>query len=259
MTYADPALTLHHEGAGPPVLLLHPLGVDRSVWQSVVPGLEGFTVLTCDLPGHGETPALERPMLVDEVADRVASMLEGSEPVHVVGVSLGGVVALSLAARHPLLVERLVVVDAVDVYPPAMKQMWVDRARLVRSVGLEPVIASTVELWFTSSAVDEGLEIVGRVRRLLRATDPEGYARSCELLATVDTGSLLTAITAPTLVVCGVDDAPAFTEAAPRLAATIADGRLAWLEHARHAGAVERPEAFAALVRSFLLEESDHA
>lgn len=257
------APTLHRTGtaSGAPVLLLHPLGVDRSVWQTVAAGLREFTVLTCDLPGHGENPAWDRRMEVDEVAAQLATALLGTGygPAHVVGVSLGGLVAQSLAAHHPEVVDRLVVVDAVDVYPPAMQEMWKDRADLVRAVGVQPVITATLELWFTAAARDTEGEVVEQVRRLLTSTDTEGYARACELLATVDTSPLLPRILARTLVVCGDDDAPAFTAAAPRLAAAVPHGTLAWIDHARHAGALERPEAFVELLRSFLVEETDQA
>jgi 3-oxoadipate enol-lactonase len=254
-------LTLHRSGSGPAVLLLHPLGVDRTVWRPVVERLGGFTTLTCDLPGHGRTAVSAGPTGVGEIAAQLVSALreEAAGPVHVVGVSLGGLVAQALAAHHPEVVRRLVVVDAVAVYPPAMQTMWTDRAALVRSVGMEGVIAPTLDLWFTASTLAAGDEVVDQVSQLLRTVDPEGYAVACQLLATVDNGPLLAGIAAPTLVVCGDDDAPAFTAAAPSLAAAVQNGRLAWLTGARHAGALERPDAFADLLRSFLIEEPDEA
>lgn len=254
-------LTLHRSGTGPEVLLLHPLGVDRSVWGPVAERLDGFSVLTCDLPGHGQTPRPDGPNDVDAIAGKLAATLreQGSGTVHVVGVSLGGLVAQALAAQHPEAVDRLVVVDAVAAYPPAMRAMWSDRAALVRSAGMQAVIEPTLQLWFTAATLQGGDEVVGHVTRLLRTADPEGYAVACELLAEVDNGPLLADIEAPTLVVCGDDDAPAFTAAAPTMAAAVQDGRLVWLEGLRHAGALERPDAFADLLRSFLVEEPDQA
>jgi 3-oxoadipate enol-lactonase len=250
---------LHSTGSGPAVLLLHPLGVDRSVWEPVAAQLPGLTVITCDLPGHGETPA--GSTAVGDLADQLALALReiGALPAHVVGVSLGGLVGQALAARHPEVVARLVVADAVAIYPPAMQQMWTDRAALVRAEGMGPVVDPTIELWFTQRAREEGRATVADVRGLLEGADPEGYARACELLASVDTRHLLADIAAPTLVVCGDDDAPAFTAAAPVLAGAVRNGELVWIPGARHAGAVEQPEVFAGLLRSFLLEQPDQA
>jgi 3-oxoadipate enol-lactonase len=245
---------LHATGVGPPVLLLHPLGVDHTVWAPLTDRLPGFTLLTYDLPGHGRSPAPQRRCTETDLAEQAARLLSGAEvgPAHVVGVSLGGLVAQVLAARHPDLVDHLVVVDAVDRYPPAMRTMWQDRAELVRRQGMAPVVDATLELWFTGPARETGGDVVDGVRRLLEATDPEGYARACEVLATADTGPLLPSITAPTLLVCGEQDAPAFTAAAPRLAEEIAGGELVWLEGSRHAGALEHPEAFAEALSAFL-------
>jgi pimeloyl-ACP methyl ester carboxylesterase len=245
---------LHRTGTGPPVVLLHPLGVDHSVWEPVSSRLPGFTLLSYDLPGHGDTPPPDRRCTVDDLADQLADLLgaQGMGPASVVGVSLGGLVAQSLAARHPGSVDHLVVVDAVDVYPPAMRAMWRDRAALVRSEGMAPVVRPTLELWFTAAALEPPQEVVRTVERLLLAADPEGYARACEVLESADTAHLLTSVEAPTLVVCGEDDAPPFVAAAPRLAETVKNGRLVWLDHARHAGALERPAAFADLLAAFL-------
>ena len=254
MTEDLPPPELHRTGTGPPVVLLHPLGVDHTVWAPVEAQVAGVTFLSYDLPGHGGTPAPDRRCTIDDLADQLAALLRSEDvgPASVVGVSLGGLVAQSLAARHPASVDRLVVVDAVDVYPPAMRTMWHDRAELVRSEGMAPVVQPTLDLWFTPAALEGPQEVVRTVERLLLDADPEGYARACEVLETADTGHLVARIAAPTLVVCGEDDAPPFTSAAPRLAETVKDGRLAWLDHARHAGALERPAAFASLLATFL-------
>lgn len=245
---------LHSAGEGPPVVLVHPLGVDHTVWTPVASGLTGFSVHTYDLPGHGSTPAPRQRCTVDDLALQLAALLgdAGVGPAHVVGVSLGGLVAQALAARHPGTVDHLVVVDAVDVYPPPMRTMWRDRAALVRSEGMEPVVQATLELWFSASARDTGQAVVETVRDLVAGADPEGYARACEVLETADTSPLLADIAAPTLILCGEQDAPAFTAAAPRLAAAVQHGRLTWLPDLRHAGVLERPAELVDALLDFL-------
>jgi 3-oxoadipate enol-lactonase len=79
------------------------------------------------------------------------------------------------------------------------------------------------------------------------ATDPEGYARTCDVLADVDLRDHVAALTVPTVVVCGQDDAPAFRDAATWLARATGDGTVHWLP-GRHACAVENPAKFAELL-----------
>jgi 3-oxoadipate enol-lactonase len=236
------------------VLLLHPLGVDRSFWDGVVPTLVGHEVLTYDLPGHGATAVPDEPYTIEDLADQAAALLSGSgyQRVDVVGVSLGGLVAQRLAVDHPELVRRLVVVDAVAVYPPALKEQWRDRAARTPAEGLAPLVDPTLALWFTADRLTQGGEAVEQVRRQFLAGDPLGYARACQALEQVDLTGVTGAITAPTLVVCGEDDAPPFVAASRALAAALPGAELVWLSPARHAGVLEQPEQFQEALTRFL-------
>lgn len=250
---------LRRTGTGQPVLLLHPLGVDSSFWDGVVPALEGFDVLTYDFPGHGRTPVPAAPYTIEDLSEQAAGLLAdaGYEQVDVVGVSLGGLVAQRLAVDHPELVRRLVVVDAVAAYPPALQRQWRDRAARTPADGLEPLVDPTLSLWFTADRLVEGGALVERVRTLLLAGDPRGYALACQALEQVDLSDVTGRIRAPTLVVCGEDDALPFTAAARALADELPDGRLVWLSPARHAGVLERPEQFLQALTAFLREEDN--
>ncbi|MGH2896016.1 MAG: alpha/beta fold hydrolase, partial [Solirubrobacteraceae bacterium] len=95
MTRPTPATLAHHRtGHGSPLVLLHPLGADRHVWDSLVPILAGRReVIALDLPGFGESPALDVPVptpraLAAAVAEHLAAI--GVERPHVTGNSLGG-------------------------------------------------------------------------------------------------------------------------------------------------------------------------
>jgi 3-oxoadipate enol-lactonase len=252
-----PVPRLHSTGNGTPVLLLHPLGVDRSFWDGVVPALDGFEVLTYDFPGHGETPVPTEPYTVEDLTAQAAALIEqsGHARVDVVGVSLGGLVAQRLAAVCPDLVRRLVVVDAVAVYPEALREMWRDRAARAPVEGLEPFLDPTLDLWFSAGRLAEGGPVVEQVRRSFLAGDPRGYALACLALERADVTGVLDRITAPTLVVCGEDDAPPFTAAAAEWGERQPDARVVWLSPARHAGVLEQPEQFRDALIGFLGED----
>ncbi len=103
--------------------------------------------------------------------------------------------------------------------------------------GLAPLAEPMASMWFTDTFRRRSPRVVRGVRERILGSDPEGYARTCEALAKADTTSMLERITAPTLIACGMQDAPAFVEAAPVLADAIPDTRLVWLEGGKHAAA----------------------
>lgn len=238
----------------PVVLLLHALGASGECWESVTALLDDFTVLSPDFPGHGSAALSDEPMTVRLLADSLAKKLRdaGITRTHVAGMSLGGLVAQELAAVHPELVDRLVLVDTVATYPEIVRQQWRDRALIARESGMASLVTPTIDAWFTGNAIDAGAPAVAVVKEMIATVDPEGYARACELLENADTRDSLSSITAPTLIVCGSDDLPAFLAAVPMFEESIADTQVAWIDPGRHAAVLESPGAFVAALRDFL-------
>jgi 3-oxoadipate enol-lactonase len=240
----------------PPLVLLHPLGVDHTFWRDVVRRLAAehgrADVVAFDLPGHGRGPALPPGASLEDVAGLVLCQLEarGLLPAHLIGVSLGGLVAQVVAATRPDGVVCLVLADTVAVYPEQMRTMWLERAATARAGDLASLVPPMESMWFTDAYRADRSSRVSEVRETVLAPDPEGYARTCEALARADVTATAGQITAPTLVVCGTGDAPPFVAAADWLVDHLPAAESAWLEGA-HAVALERPHEFADVVASF--------
>jgi 3-oxoadipate enol-lactonase len=231
-----------------PFVFLHPLGADAGFWDPVRAELLPRTSMALDLPGHGAMPPSALGAGIDAYAAAVADQLD--EAVHLVGMSLGGLVAQELGASRPDLIASVVLVDTVAVYPVSMRQMWRDRADIARKNGLSSLVQPMVEMWFSAELGATADPRVEQARRTFVFTDPEGYARTCDVLADVDLRDRVASLTVPAVVVCGQDDAPAFRDAATWLASSTGDGTVHWLP-GRHACAVENPAKFAELL--FLL------
>src|ERR1700736_1136223 len=90
-----PPVPIHRRGSGPPLVLLHCLGVDRRLWDIAAAGLErDFTLIAYDLPGHGEMPVPAQGYGVEALSAQLAATMarEGIERAHLAGISLGGLV-----------------------------------------------------------------------------------------------------------------------------------------------------------------------
>jgi 3-oxoadipate enol-lactonase len=249
------AIQLHRTGVGPAVVLLHCLGVDRHLWDFAVTDLsDKFTLLTYDLPGHGETPVPRKTYGIEHLSEQLAASMEREEiaRAHIVGISLGGLVAQHFAASYRDRVGRLVLIDTTPRYTDELRQMWAERAETARTSGVGSLTEGLLHIWFTPGFLGQDPPAVRYVRELFKRTSGEGYALACEALASADLRPLAQRIETSTLLLCGDQDIPSFLEAARWLARNIEKARLEWLAPARHASILEQPEAFLRIIRQFL-------
>ncbi|WP_439030119.1 3-oxoadipate enol-lactonase [Gordonia terrae] len=191
----------------PAVVLSNSLGSTHGMWDAQVAALEErFTVVRYDTRGHGDSPIPQGPYTIDDLADDVIALLDrlGIERAHLVGLSLGGMTMMRVAARNPERVDRLGLLCTAAYLPPA--QGWTDRAALVRADGTSAVAAAVVQRWFTPGYLDANSEARQAYEAMVAATPAEGYAACCEAIATMDQRPDLSSIAAPTLAIAGADD-----------------------------------------------------
>jgi 3-oxoadipate enol-lactonase len=206
MTAVEVSYTEDGPADAPVVVLSNSLGATRGMWDPQVPALaERYRVVTYDTRGHGESPAPAGPYSLDDLVDDVVALLDrvGTQRAHVVGLSLGGMTAMRLAAREPTRVNRLVAL-ATSARPDP--QGFLDRAAAARSGGTEPLAPTVVSRWLTPAYAAEHPDLVARLEAMIAGADDEGYALCCEVVAAVDLREDLGRITAPTLVVSGAED-----------------------------------------------------
>ncbi|MGA3403988.1 MAG: alpha/beta fold hydrolase [Acetobacteraceae bacterium] len=251
----DPAtIRLHRSGSGPALVMLHCLGMTHHLWDCLGGLADNYTLLSYDLPGHGETPVPAAPYGVEELSEQLAGVLRraGIAKAHVMGISLGGLVAQCFAATEPGMTDRLVLCDTTPRYTDDARGMWVVRAAAARKDGAASLLPTIEKIWFTPGFVAADPPAVRLVRDTFRASSGEGYALACEALGAADLRDLAPRIKAPTLVVCGADEGQAFKDAAHWLRDSIAGARLEVIPSAGHASVLEQPVRIEQLVREFL-------
>src|SRR6201996_2552978 len=199
---------LHHQVEGPAdapaLLLLNSLGTDLRMWDAQAAALRGeFRIVRCDARGHGDSPYTAAPWTLADLGADVLRLLDllGIEEAHVAGVSLGGATAVWLAAHAPERVDRLVACFTSAFFGPP--DPWLARAETVRAEGVAAVSEGVLGRWFTDS-IDTGTR--ARMKAMLDATRPEGYAAATEVVAHLDLRDDLPTVTAPTLVVAGAGE-----------------------------------------------------
>jgi 3-oxoadipate enol-lactonase len=237
----------------PVVVLSNSLGTTLAMWEPQVPALaEHFRVVRYDTRGHGRSPVPPGPYSIDDLADDLLGLLDrvGVEKAHLVGLSLGGMTAMRLAARNPERVDRLVVLCTSALLGPA--QGWLDRAATVRAEGTGAVADASLERWYTPAFRAAHPGSVEAARAMVASIPPEGYAACCEAIAAMDLTEDLADITAPTLAIAGADDPSTPPEHLERIAAAVKDGRLLVVPHSAHIASQEQPGAVTRAVLAHL-------
>jgi 3-oxoadipate enol-lactonase len=245
---------LHHRVLGRPdgatVLVGGSVGSTVATWDPQLAALSAeFQVIAYDHRGHGGSPAPSGPYSIEDLADDVIGLLDdyGVARAHVVGLSLGGMVAQLIAARRPQRVERLVLLCTAAHYPDAAS--WTERAATVRARGTDVIADAVVERWLTAGYRRDHAEEVARLRQMVVDIDDEGYAACCEAIADMDLRPDLSRIQAPTLVIAGAEDPAVPPDRMRELAAGISGSRFV-IAPGAHVPPLEHPET----VTSLLLE-----
>jgi 3-oxoadipate enol-lactonase len=234
----------------PPLMLLHSLGTDHRVWQPQAEALAGrFRVLRPDLRGHGRTNVPAGPYTIEGMAGDVLAALDalGVDRIAVAGLSIGGMVAQSLAALAPDRIAALVLVDTALAIPPA--DLWRQRAATVRSGGMAAIADAVLARWLTPAA---DAAAAATLRALLLVTAPEGYAGAAEAIAEADLTETTRRLRLPTLVLVGDQDEATPRASAEALRDAIPGARLRLLPGAAHIPTVERPASVTDALLDFL-------
>jgi 3-oxoadipate enol-lactonase len=247
-------LNVIREGEGPIVVLSHALGCDLHMWDEVAAVLaRAHTVLRYDHRNHGGSEVAAGPFSLQALADDAAALIEREaegEPVHFVGLSMGGMTAQALAPNHPQLLKSVVIANSSAYYPD--QAPWRTRVETVQAQGVAAIAPGALARWLTPAyvATPEGTEAARRLNDTLVGTDAAAYIASCDAVSAIDFRESNRAITTPTLVIAGLRDEATPLAMSEAMAAAIPGARLATID-AAHLSAVERPVEFSQLLIDF--------
>jgi pimeloyl-ACP methyl ester carboxylesterase len=256
MRAAKGGIEIHYtvEGSGPPVTLVHGVGADLRSWDAIAALLSPrFRVVRLDLRGHGRSSRIETCRLEDFLDD-VSLVLDtlGVARTHLVGFSLGGMIAQAFVLAHPERVEKVAFISAVAGRTPEERANVMARARKVREEGIASVVAAAQDRWFTDGFQKAHPEIVRQRLAELEANDHRSYAAAYAVFAEGDIGPRLNLIRHPALIVTGEHDVGSNTRMARFMHESIPGSRLCILPGLKHSVLLEAPETIADLLSDFM-------
>lgn len=234
------------------LVLLHGVGLDHTMWAGVRAQLPGdVEVWAPDLPGHGDSAAVTSAVTLAELADPIVAGLRPGD--HLVGFSLGALIAQHVARFHPDLVATLTSVSSVCARRQAERSAVLDR---LASAGEDfpRSVENSLHRWYSGTGVSQ--EVIARTRATLLANNVASYLHCYRVFATADAelAPELAHITAPSLAITGELDPGSTPEMTRRLAAAMPDCRAVVVSGAKHLLPVQEPRAVTEAVITFLGE-----
>lgn len=249
------------KAADRPVLIVGPsLGTSvTALWGPALSSLEpDFHVLGWDLPGHGQQPTASSPFTLDQLADAVETMTAElvetygwSEelPIFAAGVSIAGVVSLTLSLREETRFARLAVICSAATI--GTEQSWRERAELVSTAGTPTMVAGSSERWFAPGFLSAQPKISAHLLHSLQDADRHGYAAACRALSGVDLRPELEQVQRPVVAIAGAQDQVCPPADAEFIAAHAPGAHAVTLDDVAHLAPAEAPDRTARILKEF--------
>ncbi|MEP6989550.1 MAG: alpha/beta hydrolase [bacterium] len=244
-------MAFDEHGRGPNVVLLvhgHPF--DRTMWRPQIDAITGagWRVIVPDLRGYGESTVVPGRTLLSDFAADLAALLDGLAvpAVVIVGLSMGGQIAMDFARQYPHRVRGLLL---TATFPQSEtvdgRQARITTADRLLREGMDRYTEELLPQMLAPQTIREMPEVVHHVETMMRETDPRGAAAAlrgrAERPAYDDT---LAGVAVPALIIGGSADAFMTRQDAERMCALLRDCEMRWLESVGHMPNLERPDEF---------------
>lgn len=251
--------TLHYRldgqaiGLAPPLVFINSLGSDLRIWDGLMADFaERCALLRYDKRGHGLSDCPPGPYTLRDHTDDLVGLLDQvqASAAILIGVSVGGLIALDFAHQYPERVKALVLCDTGAKIGTA--DYWTERATAVRQGGLAPLAPMILARWFSNAFAVSAPATYRGYQNMLTRTPAEGYAATCDALRDADLREMVPSINIPALVLCGEEDLATPPSLGRELAAALPQARFALIPKAGHLPSLEQPQALAAAIQHFL-------
>lgn len=213
-----------------------------------------YRILRYDMRGHGKTDAPRAPYTIAGLAGDLLGLWGalGVDRSHLVGLSLGGMIGIHLAARHPEKFRSLVASDCRADANEAYQNVFVDRIKTTREKGMAGMVEPTLARFFTKEFIAANPEAVARMSSMIETTSAEGHIGCCEALRGLAEGPSLPKISVPALYVGGEHDLGGPPDLMRAMAAATLGGRYIMIEGAGHISNIEAPDRYLAAIEPHL-------
>lgn len=244
--------------AGPPVVLVHALGLDWRMWEPVITQVAvGRRVYAYDVRGHGSATEAPRPSTMTDLAADLLAVMDalGLDSAHIVGLSYGGGIVQTAATLAPERFESMTLIATTNVAFEAFES----RARSIEQDGMAAQVAPSLTRWFTPDGLACNARGVRYARDCLLRGNPEHAAAAWRAFRTLDVQGKLAGFSAPTLVLAGERDVSTTPEVMSGITTGIAGAQYKEMPGTPHMPTLEQPQLVVNALDEFLPSDAVRA
>ena len=242
-----------------PIVFIHGVGLTKEMWTPQIEFFKDHNVLTYDLIGHGKTPLQKTQLNFEDFTKQLLNLIDELEVknIHLIGFSLGSLIARHFAAIHGNRLNSLVLHGSIYKRSPEQKRIVENRYELIKTD--RPASKNTaLRRWFSEEFIRNNQEIYNEIYSMLEENDHNNLLKAYKLFVNYkDDDEILSKINVNTLVTTGQNDLGSTTEMAKNLTEKIKSAKYLEIKKGKHLCNIECAEDFNKTIELFTDQNYD--
>ena len=244
-----------------PIVFIHGVGLTKEIWHPQIDFFKNHNLLTYDLIGHGNTPLEKTQLNFEDFTKQLLNLIDELElkSIHLIGFSLGSLIARHFAAKHGNRLSSLVLHASIYNRSPEQKRVVENRYELIKTD--RPASKDTaLRRWFSEEFIRNNEEIYDKIYSMLEENDHNNLLKAYKLFIYYeDDDEMLGKINVNTLVTAGQNDLGSTTEMAKNLTEKIRGAKYIEIKKGKHLCNIECAEDFNKTIELFVDQNYDEA
>jgi len=221
-----------------PVVLIHGVGLSHKIWESQINSFNN-TVLAYDILGHGNTPLTKSQISFDDFSLQLLNLIDELkfEKIHLVGFSIGSLIARNFASNYNNRLESLILLCSVFKRSKEQQQIVNDRFELSKKS--RSLSKQALKRWFTDNYINNNPNIYKKICSMLEENDMENFLKVYDLFVKHQDNEKFENIKTKTLIITGENDVGSTPEMSKNLSKKIANSKVKIVSNGKHLCSIE--------------------
>ena len=237
-----------------PIVFIHGVGLTKEIWDSQIDFFKDHNILTYDLLGHGKTPLNKTQLNFEDFTKQLLNLIDelNINKIHLIGFSLGSLIARQFAAQHGDRLSSLVLHGTIYKRSKEQKRVVENKYELIKMDSAASKISS-LRRWFTESYIKNNKKVHDKIYSMLEDNNHKNFLKAYKLFVYYeDEDQMLANINTNTLVTTGQFDVGSTTEMAKKLTEQIKDAKYIEIKNGKHLCHIECADDFNKTIELFI-------